>query len=206
MPVEFQHKYESTHGPPIWHGVNPSGSIGLLTRVLDSNPEIPPYTQGEVCAWAQAQWCAAAPDRCKASSKKLKASAAKKAHNVFEAMDWAPEFWRTWNVAVSDFDKADDQAQNIMTSFVEAAFQMLTGSFGCPECLDHFRGFVNAFPLENIFNFRQARVWLWKAHNDSKSEIPGFVPVPYSQIALIYDWELLSDAEVSQVINQELRA
>lgn len=202
VPDAFREKYESTYGEAVWHGYNIADTLGQLNQVLNNNPEIPAYTRDEVCEWARAQWCENAPNRCKANTAPLQASKQKQSHNVSEPMDWAPEFWRTWNVAVSDYDKGDEEAGCLMNNFVQIAVSMLSGSYGCADCLDHFLLFVRDHPVERIHSFKHARVWLWRAHNQSKSDISGNVPVPYGVIASIYDWELLTDQEVLEVISE----
>lgn len=202
VPAEFIAKWEYTNGRALWHGNSVTETLGLITRVLNSNPEVPPYSRIELCDWAREQWCAAAPDRCLSSGANLKLAKQRRSHNVLEAMAWAPEFWRSWNLAVSDQEKSEAEAQGIMHNFCAIAVSMLSGSYGCADCLDHFLGFVGEHPIERIHSFRQARVWLWRVHNESKKDISGFQPIKYGVIADIYEWDHLTDSEVLEVIAQ----
>jgi hypothetical protein len=199
VPEIFQAKYGYS---PTWNGNDHSQVIQQIIHVLKSNG-IAVDTEA-LCQWANAQWCAADPDRCRGSkSTDSKLGAQRNSALIGTTMQWATSFWRVWNVAVTSTVRADSEALPLMEEFIEIGRSLVAGRSGCQKCAKHFESLLIAYPPVKIRTWRQARVWLWRVHNESRDSKKV---VPYYEIAKIYMWDLLEDVEVLRIIEEELRA
>ena len=195
--------FRKTYGlNPTWEGNTHQQVIESIRQVLRQNGIA--INRGELCRWANDQWCAADPQRCvkvRGASSALSLEE-KRSRGLFGSqMLWATSFWQLWNVAVSDANPDPSQVQPVMRRFIEIALPLLSGDSGCAKCAGHFEELLSAFPIDRVQTWKQARVWLWHVHNSSRDS--GKV-VPYGEIAKIYGWEALGDAEVSRIVSEEL--
>jgi hypothetical protein len=199
VPELFRAKYGAN---PTWNGNTPDQVMQNITFVLKTNGV--KIELAMLCQWANEQWCAADPDRCRvARSKDSKLAAQRSYALVGETMQWATPFWQVWNVGVSDTNRENLYARPTMEGFIETALHLVNGQNGCPKCAKHFSELLLAYPPAKINTWVQARVWLWRVHNESRDSKRV---VPYYEIAKIYGWDLLEDAEVLRIIEEELRA
>lgn len=199
VPAHFRKTYGEN---PVWHGNTSDGTVNEIVSVLKSNRI--KIDKAALCAWANAQWCAAAPDRCKsAQSKGSRIASQRKAGLVGEAMLWATPFWRIWNVAFSDSNRDPSEIGPTLDAFVAIARHLVSGDHGCWKCEKHFRELLETYPPGKVSTWRNARVWLWRIHNESREH--GRT-APYVEIATIYGWEELENAEVMRIVEEELRA
>lgn len=194
VPVKFR---ELLGGDSkTWEGNTHKDVIAEIVRILNVNSI--PVDKTALCAWANEQWCAADPTRCKSSrTPNARLEVQRRAGLVDEKMAWATPFWKIANVAVSG-DRPDAEARGAIEYLVTIASLMLNGEFGCVKCKEHFALLQSQFPPDRIMTWREARVWLWHVHNASRDS--GKV-VSYSDIAKIYGWESLTDAEISQILS-----
>lgn len=194
VPVKFR---ELLGGDSkTWGGNTHRDVIAEIVRILKANSI--PVDKAALCAWANEQWCAADPTRCKSTrTLSVNLEVARHAGLVDEQMAWATPFWKVANVAVSS-QRPDAEARGAIEYLVTIASLMLAGEFGCVKCKEHFTLLQSQFPPERITSWREARVWLWHIHNASRDS--GKV-VFYSDIAKIYGWGALTEAEISQTIS-----
>lgn len=193
VPDAFRDKFGHS---PVWNGNDHSQVIQQIVHVLKSNGIA--VDNDALCQWANAQWCAADPARCRSSQPKgSKLMAEKNRGLVGDTMQWATAFWQLWNVAVSDRNRPDSQVRATMEGFIETARHLLTGQSGCSKCARHFGELLEAYPVEKAGTWREARVWLWNVHNQSRDSKKI---VPYVKIAEIYGWDSLPAAEVAQIV------
>ena len=191
----------STFGEnPTWGGNTHQQVIESIRQVLRRNGVA--IDKAALCRWANDQWCAADPQRCVKARGTSETIEAKRSGGFFGSqMLWATPFWRLWNVAVSDANPDPAGVQSVMGGFIAQARHLLAGDSGCSKCAGHFEELLSAFPIDRVQTWNQARVWLWHVHNSSRDS--GKV-VPYGEIAKIYGWEALGDAEVSRIVSEEL--
>lgn len=199
----FKANYQSSTGiaNPSWPGNTHTDVLNAIKQVLNANSVS--IDHETLCSWANEQWCQRDPGRCLSSGSKDSTLAAQRnASLIGDSMQWATPFWRIWNVAVSDNLRHETEALPIMERFINLAKYLVTGDAGCSRCYEHFTQLLEIYPVERIGSFKQARVWLWRIHNESRENKK---PTPYYDIAKIYGWDLLSDEEIFEIINQ-LRA
>lgn len=203
VPEIFRSKYAAQNGSePVWDGNSAEASIGQVVDVLVANGVL--VEKEELCRWANDQWCAADPDRCKAAQGKSGRLAEKRTFGYFgESMQWATPFWKLFNVALSDQHRPDSEARQTVELFAEAATHLVEGQSGCSKCAKHFRELQSRYPIGKITSWKQARVWLWRVHNESRDSGRA---VPYHEIARIYGWLSLEPTEVLRIVEEELRA
>lgn len=203
VPIDFREKYQSqTGGVPVWDGNSADQAVSALVDVLLANNIL--VEKEALCEWANDQWCAADPDRCKAAQGKGGRLAEKRNIGFFgESMQWATPFWKLFNVALSDQHRPDTEARPTVELFVQAATHLVEGQSGCTKCAKHFRELQSRYPAAKINSWLQARVWLWRVHNESRD---SGITVPYHEIARTYGWVSLEPAEVLRIVEEELRA
>lgn len=193
VPENFRSRYGSN---PVWQGNTHTDVIGAFTSVMKANGV--PVDKAALCLWANEQWCQADPSRCNnARSREVRLAARRNESLIASKMQWAKSFWRVWNVAMSDHGRPEESAFYIVGVFIEAARHLISGNAGCANCKKHFEELLVEYPPERITNYQQARVWLWRVHNASRENL---TPTAYYDIAKIYGWDLLSDEDLSEVI------
>ena len=193
VPVKFR---ELLGGQSVtWEGNTHTSVINSILRILKANKVA--IVKEELCAWANAQWCASDPDRCRSmSSSSARLELQRQSGLVANEMLWATPFWRLANVSVSS-PQPDSEARGMIELLATQAKALLAGEFGCSKCAAHFDLLSAKYPTDRILTWKQARVWLWQVHNESRDS--GKV-VPYSEIATIYGWEQLTDSEIAAII------
>lgn len=196
-PAFVSSSLRSTFGEnPTWEGNSHSSVLDGIRHVLKSNGV--KIDNGALCRWANDQWCAADPVRCQKVRGKVESIEVQRSRGLFGSqMLWATAFWQLWNVAVSDSNRSEEDVQFVMRDFVEIAKHLLSGDSGCTKCAEHFPELLAAFPIEKVTTWRQARVWLWNVHNQSRDS--GKI-VPYADIAKIYQWETLTEPQVAEIV------
>jgi len=137
--------------------------------------------------WADAQWCAADPDRC----QKRTMSSNETSHPMW----WAKHFWPTWNAAL--IDTVHPVALN--QAMVLVATSLVRGEDGCEKCARNWDRHLVEFPYEKAQDMDTARVWLWHIHNLTRQDK---APTPYSTIAKRYSWKPFSPAELKEIITK----
>lgn len=199
VPQMFREKYAEN---PIWNGNSPSEVVNHIKTVLLANGV--KIDKVALCEWANEQWCEADPERCNTAQGKGSRLASRRANGYMaEPMQWATPFWKVWNVGISDANRDQSEARPTMELFADAAVHLVGGESGCPKCAKHFRELLAKYPLAKVNNWRQARVWLWRVHNESRD---SGRTVPYHEIAKTYGWESIEPAEVLRIVEEELRA
>lgn len=186
---------------PTWDGNHPNVVIDKIRNFLKVNGV--KVESVKLCQWANEQWCAADPDRCKkANTEASRLAQQRKDGYAADPMDWATPFWKVWNVAVSDSTRPDNEARAVIDLFVDAARVLVSSQLGCHTCAAHFEKLLEEYPTGKIDNWTEARVWLWRVHNESRDNKKT---VSYAEIASIYGWEELTDEQVLAIVN-DLRA
>lgn len=206
-PQHFRDVWHSHNGAalPRWEGNSAQEAFDSIFQLLNVANGIS-LDRSEVCAWANEQWCQRDPSRCRTSSSQdLRLVAQRNASYVGDSMQWATPFWKMWNAALIDGEgREDGTPAGVMGMFVNVALWLVSGSLGCVDpCFKHFKQLLEQYPVENIGSWRSARVWLWRVHNESRS---SGRTVPYYEIAKINSWEQLTDEEIHEIIEGELRA
>lgn len=173
------------------------GPVNKITSFLQKNSvAVDDELMAEIWEWANAQWCAKDPKRCR--GKKVSKRPAEKVGTPTQ-MHWAGGFWTVWNAAISA-PVADPVQLN--QRFIWLAWTNLSGPWGCRRCAKHFRLHLADFPVERGDDITKARVWLWHVHNLTRENLK---PVPYAVIAKRYGWADLTDAELAAIL-KDLKA
>lgn len=174
-----------------WGGDGYSGPINRVVKfLLNQGVTITPALEAEIWEWANAQWCAKSPDRCR-GKKQSRRTAQEIGHPT--PMHWAVGFWQAWNAALAG--NADPIRVN--QSMVMMAKTLIRGPYGCAKCSKHWEENLAAFPVDRAQDITQARVWLWHVHNLTRE---GLRPTPYNQIARVYQWQELGKEELKLIL------